>query len=87
MPSLLDPSMAPPGKHVIHAYVPATEPYEWWSGLDRGSPEYKKKKEDAADFLWSAVEKYIPDARLRSDKRVEQIGIISKSRLRWVRHL
>ena len=38
VPSLLDPSMAPPGKHVIHAYVPATEPYEWWSGLDRGSP-------------------------------------------------
>eukprot|EP01036_Dinobryon_divergens_P022163 gene22163-30400_t len=74
VPSLLDPSMAPPGKHVIHAYVPATEPYEWWSGLDRGSPEYKKKKEEAADFLWSAVEKYIPNARQLSDKRVEQIG-------------
>lgn len=26
MPSLLDPSMAPEGKHVIHAYTPATEP-------------------------------------------------------------
>ena len=37
--------------------------------------EYKKKKEEAADFLWSAVEKYIPNARQLSDKRVEQIGI------------
>lgn len=74
VPSLLDPDMCPPGKHIIHAYVPATEPYEDWVGLDRRSPEYKQKKDDAADFLWSAVERYIPDARSRSDKRVEQIG-------------
>jgi len=26
MPSLIDPSMAPPGHHVLHAYTPATEP-------------------------------------------------------------
>ena len=26
VPSLLDPNMAPTGKHVIHAYTPATEP-------------------------------------------------------------
>jgi phytoene dehydrogenase-like protein len=26
MPSLIDPSMAPAGKHVLHAYTPATEP-------------------------------------------------------------
>lgn len=26
IPSLLDPAMAPEGKHVIHAYTPATEP-------------------------------------------------------------
>ena len=31
MPSLIDPTMAPEGKHVIHAYTPATEPckYRW----------------------------------------------------------
>lgn len=40
------------GKHVIHAYTPATEPYDWWQGLDRRSDEYRKKKEEAADFLW-----------------------------------
>lgn len=27
MPSLIDPTLAPEGKHVVHAYVPATEPY------------------------------------------------------------
>ena len=74
MPSLIDPSLAPPGRHVIHAYVPATEPYEWWAGLDRSSEEYKRKKDEAAEFLWAAVERYVPDARRRSDRRVEQIG-------------
>eukprot|EP00428_Durinskia_dybowskii_P021294 CAMPEP_0170201422 /NCGR_PEP_ID=MMETSP0116_2-20130129/164_1 /TAXON_ID=400756 /ORGANISM="Durinskia baltica, Strain CSIRO CS-38" /LENGTH=324 /DNA_ID=CAMNT_0010451631 /DNA_START=21 /DNA_END=995 /DNA_ORIENTATION=+ len=66
MPSLIDPSLAPEGKHVLHAYVPATEPYEWWEGMDRNSEEYKKKKEEAADFLWSAIEEYVPNARDRA---------------------
>ncbi|KAJ1410256.1 hypothetical protein B484DRAFT_455907 [Ochromonadaceae sp. CCMP2298] len=74
MPSLIDPSLAPPGKHVIHAYVPATELYADWEGMDRSSEEYKLKKAEAADFLWAAVEQYVPNARQRSDKRVEQIG-------------
>jgi phytoene dehydrogenase-like protein len=74
MPSLIDPSMAPPGKHVLHAYVPATEPYHWWSGLDRQSEEYLKKKEEAADFLWNAIEEYIPNARDRAVPGTVQIG-------------
>ena len=73
-PSLIDRSLAPEGKHVIHAYTPATEPWEWWEGVDPQSEEYKKMKEEAADYLWSAVEQYIPDARQRSVKSVEQIG-------------
>mmetsp|Transcript_12021 Transcript_12021/g.28767 ORF Transcript_12021/g.28767 Transcript_12021/m.28767 type:complete len:580 (+) Transcript_12021:98-1837(+) len=74
MPSLIDPSLAPEGKHVLHAYVPATEPYEWWEGLDRDSDDYKKKKEEAADFLWSAIEEYVPDARNRAVPGTVQIG-------------
>ena len=66
MPSLIDPSLAPEGKHVLHTYVPATEPYEWWEGMDRNSEEYKKKKEEAADFPWSATDEYVPDARNRA---------------------
>ena len=74
MPSLLDPDLAPEGKHVLHAYVPATEPYEWWSDMDRKSDEYKKKKEEAADFLWSAIEEYVPNARDRAIPGTVQIG-------------
>jgi len=72
VPSLLDPSMAPEGCHVIHAYTPATEPYEEWALLNRSSKEYRQKKEEAADVLWSAIEKQIPDVRARA--KVTLIG-------------
>ena len=65
MASMLDSSLAPDGCHVIHAYTPATEPYESWAGLDRKSAEYKAKKEEAAEVLWRAIEKQIPDVRER----------------------
>jgi phytoene dehydrogenase-like protein len=74
MPSLIDDTLSPKGKHVIHAYVPATEPYEWWESLDRTSEEYRLKKEEAADFLWSAVEEYVPNARQRAVEGTVQIG-------------
>lgn len=74
MPSLIDPTLAPEGKHVLHAYVPATEPYEWWAGMDRNSEEYKKKKDEAADFLWSAIEEYVPHARERAVPGTVQIA-------------
>ncbi|CAE7258511.1 CRTISO [Symbiodinium necroappetens] len=60
-PSMLDPDLAPPGHHVVHAYTPATEPWEDWADLDEGSSEYKKKKQEARDFLYSAVAKQVPD--------------------------
>jgi phytoene dehydrogenase-like protein len=74
MPSLIDPTLAPEGKHVLHAYVPATEPYSWWEGMDRNSQEYKDKKEEAANFLWSAIEEYVPNARNRAVPGTVQIG-------------
>lgn len=74
VPSLIDPSLAPPGKHVIHAYTPATEPWEDWKDLDPKGFVYRAKKTEAAAYLWEAVEQYIPDARRRSDKSVEQVG-------------
>ena len=64
--SLLDPSLAPEGHHVIHAYVPATEPYEEGEGLERNSKEYREKKEAAAEVLWRAIERQIPDVRQRA---------------------
>ena len=46
MPSLIDPALAPEGCHVIHAYLPATEPYEVWEGVARGTPAYDALKKE-----------------------------------------
>ncbi|KAF6265696.1 hypothetical protein COO60DRAFT_868698 [Scenedesmus sp. NREL 46B-D3] len=67
IPSVKDPSMAPAGKHCLHAYLPATEPYHLWKGLDRKSPEYAKLKEERSQVLWKGVEKIIPDIRSRAE--------------------
>ncbi|KAI8463200.1 MAG: hypothetical protein J3K34DRAFT_527188 [Monoraphidium minutum] len=65
--SVKDPSMAPAGKHCLHAYLPATEPFALWEGLTRGSPEYNALKEERSQVLWRAVEKVIPDIRQRAE--------------------
>ncbi|CAM9190225.1 unnamed protein product, partial [Phaeothamnion confervicola] len=44
IPSVLDPSLAPPGCHVVHAYTAGNEPYEVWEGLNTASEEYKALK-------------------------------------------
>ena len=67
VPSLLDPSLAPEGRAVIHAYLPATEPYEVWEGMDRRSDEYKALKAERAEPLWRAIERFIPDIRERAE--------------------
>lgn len=72
IPSVLDPSLAPPGKHAIHVYTPATEPYDLWQGLDRHSPEYAALKKERAEPLWQALERIIPDVRQRVE--VELVG-------------
>lgn len=49
VPSVLSPNLAPPGKHVLHAYLPGTEPYELWEGLDRKSAEYRNLKAERSE--------------------------------------
>jgi len=70
IPSVVDPSLAPPGRHCLHAYVAATEPFELWQGLDRSSSAYKKLKEERCEVLWKAVERIIPDIRQRVDVKL-----------------
>merc|ERR1719162_2202467 len=65
IPSLLDKSVCPEGKHVIHVYSSGGEPYEPWEKLKPDSPEYEAYKEERAQVLWEAVEKCIPDVRDR----------------------
>ena len=67
IPSLLDPSLAPAGKHVIHAYTPATEPYALWKGLERRSEAYQKLKQERSQVMWQALERIIPDIRQRCE--------------------
>jgi phytoene dehydrogenase-like protein len=67
IPSLLDPTLAPPGKHTVHVYTPATEPYALWQGLDRRSPEYAQLKQQRAAPLWQALARVIPDIGDRTE--------------------
>ena len=85
IPSVLDPSMAPEGKHVIHAYTPGNEPLDIWDGLDRNSDEYKKLKEERSQVLWKAVEKIIPDVRKRCEITMVGTPVTQKRFLRRAR--
>lgn len=67
IPSLLDSSLAPPGKHTIHVYTPGNEPYDLWQGQDRQSPEYTAQKQRRSEVMWQALERVIPDVRQRCE--------------------
>lgn len=49
IPSVLSPNLTPHGKHVLHAYMPGTEPFELWEGLDRRSAEYRNLKAERSE--------------------------------------
>ncbi|MDP6978049.1 MAG: NAD(P)/FAD-dependent oxidoreductase [Myxococcota bacterium] len=72
IPSTLDPSLAPKGHHVVHAYTAGNEPYEVWQGLHHKSDAYIALKNERAEVLWRAMEKIIPDVRERA--RLALIG-------------
>ncbi|WP_138497094.1 phytoene desaturase family protein [Nostoc sp. PA-18-2419] len=67
IPSTLDSSLAPPGKHVIHVYTPGNEPYAIWQGMNRKSQEYAEQKRSRAEVMWQALERIIPDIRSRCE--------------------
>lgn len=72
IPSVLDPSLAPPGKHVVHAYTAGCTDFAPFADLDRRSAEYRDYKEARAEVLWRCLEQVIPDARERVE--VELVG-------------
>ncbi|NJN73572.1 MAG: FAD-dependent oxidoreductase [Limnothrix sp. RL_2_0] len=72
IPSILDPSLAPVGKHGVHVYLPATEPYELWEGQSRNSESYLALKEERTRVMWQSLEKVMPDIRQRTE--LELIG-------------
>eukprot|EP00752_Nemacystus_decipiens_P003592 g3311.t1 len=67
IPTVLDPSLAPDGKHLVHIYTAGNEPYKLWEGMKRGSPEYEALKKERAEGMWKALERIIPDVRKRTE--------------------
>jgi len=57
-PTILDPSLAPKGKHVIHAFV--TDKIERWKQYKRGSSDYRAVKEDVAAAIIARTERILP---------------------------
>ncbi|XP_010681073.2 prolycopene isomerase, chloroplastic [Beta vulgaris subsp. vulgaris] len=74
IPTVLSPDLAPPGKHVLHAYTPGTEPFEIWEGLDRRSDEYKRLKDERAEVMWRAVERALGPGFDREKCEVKLVG-------------
>ncbi|MGK7881886.1 MAG: carotenoid isomerase [Crocosphaera sp.] len=56
IPTLLDPSLAPPNHHIIHTFTPSY--ISEWQGLS--NQEYSQKKEVAATRLIERLEKIFP---------------------------
>ncbi|XP_010553690.1 PREDICTED: prolycopene isomerase, chloroplastic isoform X2 [Tarenaya hassleriana] len=74
VPSVLSPNLAPPGKHVLHAYTPGTEPFGLWEGLDRRSTEYKNLKAQRSEVVWRAVERALGPGFKRDKCEVSLVG-------------
>jgi phytoene dehydrogenase-like protein len=72
IPSVHDDTLAPPGNAVLHIYTPATEDFARWENIDRKSEEYKTLKEERSQYLWTVLEKVIPDIRKRA--KLVQVG-------------
>lgn len=57
-PTILDPSLAPAGKHIVHAFV--TAEVEEWEQYERGSQPYRDAKEAVAAGIISRTERLLP---------------------------
>ena len=57
IPTLLDSSLAPEGKHIVHAFTPSS--IGEWEGLSR--KEYLQKKEEYFLFLVEKISKILPN--------------------------
>ena len=70
IPSVLDKNLAPKGKHVLHGYTPANEPWEIWEDLNPKELAYRNLKEERCSIFLNAVRKFIPDIDERTDLKM-----------------
>ncbi|MGQ9838670.1 MAG: carotenoid isomerase [Cyanobacteriota bacterium] len=68
IPTLLDPELAPPGRHIVHAFTPSW--MHLWKGLSPG--EYQQRKQQAADRLIQRLEAIWP--QLGSHIELREVG-------------
>ena len=68
MPSLLDPELAPAGRHIVHAFTPSS--MEHWQGLTPAA--YRAKKQADADRLIGRLEAILPG--LKGAIRHREVG-------------
>ena len=57
IPTLLDPTLAPSGSHIVHAFTPSS--IDNWDGLS--NKEYLAKKKEDGDKLISKLERLFPN--------------------------
>ena len=62
-PCVIDPTLAPKGYMVLHAYGAGNEPYDIWSDVQ--GDDYLALKKKRSEVLWRALESVIPDVRER----------------------
>jgi len=65
IPTLLDASLAPEGKHIIHAFTPSS--IDEWENLSR--KEYLQKKEEYYSFLVEKISKLLPNLNQNIDHK------------------
>jgi phytoene dehydrogenase-like protein len=90
IPTIFDPTLAPEGYHVIHAYTAASENFaEWDNKLDKGyddgniaeptdykrTQQYKELKNQKTEALWKALERIIPDVQERASRKGSVVEI------------
>jgi prolycopene isomerase len=61
IPTLLDPSLAPPGHHIVHAFTPSW--IQEWQGLSPS--QYRQRKAIAAQSLIQRLSQFCRDSRSR----------------------
>lgn len=64
-PCVIDPSLAPEGFMVLHAYGAGNEPFSRWEHVKYTDPSYSALKVERSEVLWRALEAVIPDIRDR----------------------
>ncbi|WP_110988170.1 carotenoid isomerase [Acaryochloris thomasi] len=68
IPTVLDPSLAPPGHHIVHAFTPSW--IEEWQNLS--ASDYRERKRQAATQIINRLEQIIPN--LKEHIHLQEVG-------------